>query len=248
MELTPKQIKELKRYSLILQANNLEDGLTWRNDYWEGDGFQELDGPFYDGRNSEQPGSTQSISIEKLFNEYTDNFDTDEFYNEEYGYEEGSLLFTIYADRQEIVIDRIYKTRESEETENRVSFNQMTSAEQHWWGRNDREREIKKLTDDNYVNQLIEEYGNTISVTYEGGGDDGWVNDNMDTEKLGSVEVPPTIETMIYEIINIYHSGYENNEGGEGTITLDLANRYANINHSSYYDGEGEDTIETIKF
>jgi hypothetical protein len=38
MELTPQQIKDLKRYSLLLQANNLEDGLTWRNDYWEGEG------------------------------------------------------------------------------------------------------------------------------------------------------------------------------------------------------------------
>ena len=114
MELTPQQIKDLKRYSLILQSNNLEDGLTWRNDYWEGDGFQELDGPFYNGRNSEQPGFTPQ-SIEKLFNDYADNFDTGEFYNEDYGGEEGSLLFTIYADRQEIVIDRIYRTRESEE-------------------------------------------------------------------------------------------------------------------------------------
>jgi hypothetical protein len=247
MELTPQQIKDLKRYSLILQSNNLEDGLSWTNDYWEGDGFQGLDGPFYNNRNSEQPGFTPK-SIEDLFNDYADNFDTGEFYNEEYGTEDGSLTFTLYADRQEILIDRTYRTRESEETENRVSFDQMASAEQHWWGRNDREREIKKLTDDNYVNQLIEEYGDTISVTYQGGGDDGWVNDNMDTEKLGEVEVPPIIETMIYEIINIYHSGYENNEGGEGTITLDLANRYANIDHTSYYDGEGEDTIETIKF
>jgi len=247
MELTPQQIKDLKRYSLILQASNLEDGLTWRNDYFEDEGFQGLDGPFYNGRSSEQPGFTPQ-SIEKLFNDYANNFDTGEFYDEEFGGEQGSLLFTIYADRQEIVIDKTYRTRESEEVENRVSFDEMNSAEQHWWGRNDREREIKKLTDDNYVNQLIEEYGDTISVTYEGGGDDGWVNDNMDTEKLGEVEVPPVLETMTSEIIGIYHSGYENNEGGEGTITLDLVNRYANINHTSYYDGEGEDTIETIKF
>ena len=247
MELTPQQIKDLKRYSLILQASNLEDGLTWRNDYWEGEGFQELDGPFYHGRNSEQPGFTPQ-SIEKLFNDYADNFDTGEFYNEEYGGEEGSLLFTIYADRQEIVIDRIYRTRESEETENRVSFNQMASAEQHWWGRNDREREIKKLTDDNYVNHLIEECGNTISVTYEGGGDDGWINDNMDTEKLGEVEVPPIIETMIYEIINIYHSGYENNEGGEGYFMFNFNDGTVTLYHTENVEENVSNTLFEIDF
>jgi hypothetical protein len=247
MELTPQQIKDLKRYSLILQASNLEDGLSWSNHYWDSDGFQGVEGPYYKDRVSEQPGFTPK-SIEDLFKDYSDQFNTDEFYNDEFGTEDGSLLFTIYADRQEIVIDRTYRTRESEEVENRVSFDEMNSAEQHWWGRNNREREIKKLTDDDYVNSLIEEYGDTIIVTYEGGGDDGWVNDQMDSEKKGTVVLPDLLETMVSEIIGIYHSGYENHEGGEGTITLDLANRYANINHTSYYEGEGEDTIETIKF
>jgi hypothetical protein len=53
---------------------------------------------------------------------------------------------------------------------------------------------------------------------------------------------------MIYEIISIYHSGYENNEGGYGAITLDLVNKYANIDHTSYYDGDDNETVETIKF
>jgi hypothetical protein len=247
MELTPQQIKDLKRYSLLLQANNLEDGLTWTIQYWEGDGFQGLEGPYYNGRSSDHIGFTPK-SIEDLFEDYSNQFNTDEFYNEEFGMADGSLSFTIYADRQEIVIDRTYRTRESENTENRVSFEQVNSTEQHWWGRNDREREIKKLTNDNYVNKLIEEYGNTITISYEGGGDDGWLNDNMDTEKQGSVTVPPLLESMIYEIISIYHSGYENNEGGYGAITLDLVNKYANIDHTSYYDGDDNETVETIKF
>ena len=174
MELTPQQIRDLKRYSLILQASNLEDGLSWSNHYWDSDGFQWVEGPYYKDRVSEQPGFTPK-SIEDLFKDYSDQFNTDEFYNDEFGTEDGSLTFTIYADRQEIVIDRTYRTRESEEVENRVSFDEMNSSEQHWWGRNDREREIKKLTDDNYVNQLIEKYGDTITLGYEGGGDDGWL-------------------------------------------------------------------------
>ena len=70
----------------------------------------------------------------------------------------------------------------------------------------------------------------------------------MDTEKQGSVTVPSLLESMIYEIIGIYHSGYENNEGGYGAITLDLVNKYANIDHTSYYDGDDNETVETIKF
>ena len=247
MELTPQQIKDLKRYSLILQASNLEDGLSWSNHYWDSDGFQGVEGPYYKDRVSDQPGFTPK-SIEKLFNDYADNFDTGELYNDEFGGEEGSLLFTIYADRQEIVIDRTYRTRESEEVENRVSFDEMNSAEQHWWGRNDREREIKKLTDDNYVNQLIEKYGDTITLGYEGGGDDGWVNDYMDSEKKGTVDVPTTLDSMVSEIIDIYHSGYYNDEGGSGKITLDLVNRYVNIDHTTYYEGSDDETVGTIKF
>jgi hypothetical protein len=247
MELTPQQIKDLKRYSLILQASNLEDGLSWSNHYWDSDGFQGVEGPYYKDRVSEQPGFTPK-SIEDLFKDYSDQFNTDEFYNDEFGTEDGSLTFTIYADRQEIVIDRTYRTRESEEVENRVSFDEMNSAEQHWWGRNDREREIKKLTDDNYVNQLIEKYGDTITLGYEGGGDDGWVNDYMDSEKKGTVDVPTTLDSMVSEIIDIYHSGYYNDEGGSGKITLDLVNRYVNIDHTTYYEGSDDETVGTIKF
>jgi hypothetical protein len=187
-------------------------------------------------------------SIEDLFKDYSDQFNTDEFYNDEFGTEDGSLTFTIYADRQEIVIDRTYRTRESEEVENRVSFDEMNSSEQHWWGRNDREREIKKLTDNNYVNQLIEKYGDTITLGYEGGGDDGWVNDYMDSEKKGTVDVPTTLDSMVSEIIDIYHSGYYNDEGGSGKITLDLVNRYVNIDHTTYYEGSDDETVGTIKF
>jgi len=247
MELTPQQIRDLKRYSLILQASNLEDGLSWSNHYWDSDGFQGVEGPYYKNRVSEQPGFTPK-SIEDLFKDYSDQFNTDEFYNDEFGTEDGSLTFTIYADRQEIVIDRTYRTRESEEVENRVSFDEMNSAEQHWWGRNNREREIKKLTDDNYVNQLIEKYGDTITLGYEGGGDDGWVNDYMDSEKKGTVDVPTTLDSMVSEIIDIYHSGYYNDEGGSGKITLDLVNRYVNIDHTTYYEGSDDETVGTIKF
>jgi len=247
MKLTQQQIKDLKRYSLLLHANNLEDGLTWSIQYFDGDGFQELEGPYYNGRNSDHLGVTPK-SIEELFKNYSNQFNTDEFYNEEFGNEDGSLSFTIYADRQEIVIDRNYRTRESEKTEDRVSFDQINSTEPHWWGRNDREREIKKLTDDNYINKLIGEYGNTISVTYDGGGDEGWLDNNMDTEKQGFVTVPTQLEDMLFEIIDIYHSGYENNEGGYGVITLDLVNKYCNIDHTTYYDGDDNETVEIIKF
>jgi hypothetical protein len=53
---------------------------------------------------------------------------------------------------------------------------------------------------------------------------------------------------MVNEIIELYHSGYENGEGGQGTITLDLVNKYVTIEHENYYEGEDEETIETIKY
>jgi hypothetical protein len=98
MELTPQQIKDLKRYSLLLQANNLEDGLTWTIQYWDGDEFQELEGPYYNGRSSDHIGFTPK-SIEDLFKNYSDRYDVSNFYNEEFGSDDGSLSFTIYADR-----------------------------------------------------------------------------------------------------------------------------------------------------
>jgi hypothetical protein len=247
MELTPQQIKDLKRYSLILQASNLEDGLTWSERYYEYSGWEELDGPYYKGRYSNEPGFLPK-SIEDFFKDYVNNFNTDEFWNDEFGTEDGSLNFTIVANDNEIVIDRTYRTRESEDSEERVSFSSMVSATPHWWSRTDRDQHIKRLTDDNYVNQLIEEYGNTIVLTYEGGGDDGWVNDQMDSEKKGTIEVPNLLSNMVNEIIELYHSGYENDEGGQGTITLDLVNKYVTIEHENYYEGEDEETIETIKY
>ena len=88
----------------------------------------------------------------------------------------------------------------------------------------------KKLNDDEFVESLIED-GDGIDdyeITYNGYGDSGGLEDN---------NLPASIEDIAYELIDLYFSGWENNEGSDGTIYLDLEGKKFSIQHV-YYDEE----------
>ena len=49
MKLDEKQIKDLNKFSLVLNSLNLEDGVNWFYRGYDGY-FEPLNGPFYNGK------------------------------------------------------------------------------------------------------------------------------------------------------------------------------------------------------
>jgi len=82
MKLDEKQIKDLNKFSLVLNSLNLEDGVNWFYRCYDGY-FEPLDGPYYNGKHADELGFLPE-SIEEIFETIKDNFDTGNFYNDYY--------------------------------------------------------------------------------------------------------------------------------------------------------------------
>ena len=80
MQLTEKQIQDLTKYSKLLNSLNMEDGVSWYYQCYDGE-FESLSGPIHRGRNVGDELSFLPGSIEEVFENIKDNFDTGNFSN-----------------------------------------------------------------------------------------------------------------------------------------------------------------------
>lgn len=243
MTLTDEQIKDLRKMSLQLNSLNFEDGVEWYCRYWGS--WDDMEGPFYRGRLESQNISVPN-SIQKLFEDIQDNFDEGLFYDDDSGNENGSLEFNLIPEKNEIVVNYTYSTQNSEETVQQRSFSEIANITPPWWAQN-REREMEKLSNWEFVQDLKNRYGDIVILTYEGGGDSGYLNDEMETSK-GQIKIDSDLESITYEIIDQFHSGWENNEGGQGRIEYNLKNKTFELIHETYFDEEVLEHYMTINF
>ena len=90
------------------------------------------------------------------------------------------------------------------------------------------------------------DYGNILELTYDGGGDSGQINDFGETP-TSSVRINQDIEYIGYEVIAIYYSGWENNEGGDGRITFDFENKTVTLHHTENFDDSETEELGEFK-
>ena len=111
-------------------------------------------------------------------------------------------------------------------------FDELSKQSRNWWNQNT-ERLYEKLNDDNFVQSLIDENdGNTdFEMNFSGYGDSGSIDDNYYSQN---------IENLGYEMLDLYASGFENDEGGEGTIYFDLEDKEMNL---EYYENYGDSFV-----
>lgn len=78
----------------------------------------------------------------------------------------------------------------------------------------------------------------------------GFWNDVTSEWDSGVREVDETIEQMLLylcdEVVSNYHSGYENNDGGEGTLSIDTEAWTMKLTHSDFYTERDTSTTEII--
>jgi hypothetical protein len=112
-----------------------------------------------------------------------------------------------------------------------------------------REVETTRLTQRVFEIISALEDGTEISVSYEGGGDsgdfywDGGADSEGNSNAIEQESDRDTVMRCAMSLVNLYHAGWENNEGGGGTVTFRA--RGIDINHH-FYIQETEYESKTI--
>jgi hypothetical protein len=101
------------------------------------------------------------------------------------------------------------------------SFDELSKEPRPWY-LSAKERLYQKLNDDSFITSIIDENdGETdFEMNFSGYGDSGSIDDN---------HYSPNIENLGYEMLDLYAAGFENDEGGEGTIYFDFDSKKMNL-------------------
>jgi hypothetical protein len=150
-----------------------------------------------------------------------------------YDNETGTLYFEINAQDRQVVVTYEYPELNSEETSVTKTFVDLVNIPNPWYSQNNPNKR-ERFLDKEFINELKTKYGNEILLTYEGGGDDGWINDFMETDK-GEVRMDSLLEDISYNVIDLFHGGWENNEGSNGSILINLDDEVITITHNNNY-------------
>ncbi len=243
MELTEKQIQDLKKYSKLLNSLNMEDGVNWYYQCFDGV-FERLYGPIYRGKDVSDELSFLPGSIEEVFETIRDNFDTGNFYNDYYDTENGTINFTIYANRNEIDVMYDYYVVNTEDSQIEKNFSDFSDVRPGWRGD---DREVKKLSDPAIVEELKSVYGYSCRCSYDGSGDSGWIQDMVDSSK-GSKGLNEQLEYICYDLLELYYGGWEINEGSNGSIDFNFDDQTVELNHSQNVEDNVDEHYMTLKF
>ena len=109
------------------------------------------------------------------------------------------------------------------------------------------ERELTKLTNEDFLNEMKEIYGSYVKLRYDGSGDSGWIDDNVDSEKESKLSTPQ-LENIAYEALEMFHAGWEINEGSSGSMTFNFENQTFIIDHYYNIEEEVEDFYKSFSF
>lgn len=96
--------------------------------------------------------------------------------------------------------------------------------------------------------EFVEVYQNTtpeyrkLSFTFNGVGDDGYVENQGENEDGDSVKLTSPIEYICYEILSKNFGGWEQNEGSNGKIVFDF-NDVNNVTYHVYFNMNIEDSV-----
>lgn len=243
MELSDIQKIDLRKFSKLLNALNMEDGIEWVYRHYD-DGFEEVDGPYYKGKNVTSELSFVPRTIEEVMNEIIENFDTDLLYNDYYDNYTGGVNIIIDAEKLMIIVKYYYYTMITEDSEIEKTFLELSQATNPW---RRGEGELLKLTNEDFIEKMKEDYGPWIRLNYDGSGDSGYIDDSAET-KNGSVRTNQDIENLAYEAIEIYHAGWEINEGSSGHMVFDFENQEFKIVHYQNIEDEVEDFYKSFSF
>lgn len=236
LKISEEQKKELDRLYMYIQAVSGDDKMNWHQSFYGDDFYDDLSGPYSDDSGTDIDDNYEGvILIQEIIKEYLSKY-RDEITNSVFCddcTESGFLTVSYYTKTKTIEIGVDVGYRIPNEYESSYTFQELINMQPRYrWDNYDN---LKKLQDEDFINECIEEEGMVIEATYEGSGDDGYINET----------VSRNLEYLLYEILSLDYSGWENNEGGNGRIVIDFENKTASVEHTQYSeDSEYQDIAE----
>ena len=219
--LSEEDKKKLRRFSFYLQTTSAVDGLNWTQYVYE---YNEMDSAYGPHPQVDLSKFTTEVElIENIFEKVIDNYDfEDMIYSVEgsTGSANIEIIFNPEDLHLEITIDIYYL--EVFDTETMVTFEEVSRIENgpYTFQRYD---SLKNFGDPSFIEECKKEYKNELEISYDGYGDSGQLSVDIPNQKL---------EYAIYELIDLYHSGWEINEGSTGTIYINFEEKTIKIYHS----------------
>jgi hypothetical protein len=235
----PKEFKkELQKFNLYCRATMDDRDINW--DFY----YDEEDGGLYDSwSNLRGIGYTGDIShyfdeiLKDIEDEYNDILNTETDCDDCTGKANLTIKYSPVTSTFEI-FTTIF-TEHTQYTETNKTFEELSKEPRPWYF-NDYERSYQKLNNDDFVQSIINENdGDTeFEMTFSGYGDSGSIEDG---------NYSASIENLGYEMLDLYAAGFENNEGGNGTIYFNLKDKKMNLEYNQNYEESFTGSSEEIR-
>lgn len=219
--LSEEDKKKLKRFSFYLQTTSAADGLNWTQYVYD---YNEMDSAYGPHPQVDLAKFTTEIRlIENIFERAIGNYDIEDLIYSVEG-STGSANIEIVFNPEDLHLDisiDIYYL-EVFDTEKTVTFEELSRIENgpYTFQRYDY---LKNFGDPTFIQECEKEYGKELEISYDGYGDSGQLSTDILNQRL---------EYAIYELIDLYHSGWEINEGSTGTIYINFEKQTITIYHS----------------
>lgn len=201
IELTPAELKTLKYFALYCQSNGAESvykmfylddcKVNWSEDEWFSNEMS---------RNIESYERIDTV-IDNIIENNNLNEIVEDCYNR------GSLRINIDCKERILTVDGWEVVYGSEPNGSDYDLDEIKEKY---------DEETNQQVDELF--QKLEEMGEEATINFSGGGDDGEVDDYIMINNE-SFPIPNRINDMIYDMLSD-HSGWENNEGAQGSWTF----------------------------
>ena len=80
------------------------------------------------------------------------------------------------------------------------------------------------------------------------GGDSGWIEDEIETENGITNEIETNLETISYDLLELYYGGWEINEGSSGSINYNFQEQKVMMTHYQNVESRELEHYMTLKF
>lgn len=234
----PQELKkELQKFNLYCRATTDDIKINWSYYYYVEEGLELSWSNMHQVKYGGEIETYFDELIERFEKEYSDILDDETDCNEctgtasfEINYSPITSTFEMYT--------TIY-TQDTSYFEYSKTFDELSKQPRSFWNQSGT-RLYEKLNDDNFVQSLIDENdGNTeFEMNFEGYGDSGSIEDG---------NYSASIENLGYEILELYAAGFENNEGGKGTIYFNLKDKKMNLEYYQNYEQSFIGSSEEIR-
>jgi hypothetical protein len=235
----PKEFKkELQKFNLYCRATMDDRDISWDYNYDE-----EEDGLYLNWSDFSRMDMMGGIEhyFDEIINYIEKEYDDILLYETDCDSCTGSAALTIkYTPlTSTFEVTTVIYTQSVNNNNITKSFDELSKEPRPWY-LSDKERLYQKLNDDSFITSIIDENdGETdFEMNFSGYGDSGSIDDN---------HYSPNIENLGYEMLDLYAAGFENDEGGEGTIYFDFDSKKMNLEYYQNYGDSFVGSREEIK-